>query len=117
MRIQEKVRGIGFDWDNADQVKDKVTEEFNELEEAIQSKNEQHIEEEFGDLLFALVNYSRFINVTPDTALTTANNKFIELFKLMEELINKDEKSFSAMNLEQMDVYWDKAKSLIRIRN
>lgn len=117
MRIQEKVRGIGFDWDNADQVKDKVTEEFNELEEAIQSKNEQHIEEEFGDLLFALVNYSRFINVNPDTALTKANNKFIERFKLMEELINKDEKSLSAMNLEQMDVYWDKAKSLIRTRN
>ena len=113
MRIQEKVRGIGFDWDNAEQVKEKVTEEFNELEEAIQSTNSEHIEEEFGDLLFALVNYARFIDVNPDTALTKANNKFIQRFKLMEELVRKEDKSLVNMNLEQMDIYWDKAKSII----
>jgi len=115
MRIQEKVRGIGFDWDNVQQVKEKVMEEFNELEEAVLSEDSNHIEEEFGDLLFALVNYSRFIGVNPDTALNKANNKFIGRFKLMEELIIKENKSLSDMNLEQMDVYWEKAKKLLKL--
>ncbi len=114
MRIQEKVRGIGFDWDNVEQVKEKVQEEFAELEEAVASNDSVHIEEEFGDLLFALVNYSRFINVNPDTALTKANNKFIERFKLMEQLVSKDSKSLSDMNLEQMDTYWDQAKGILK---
>lgn len=114
MRIQEKARGIGFDWDNASQVKAKVQEEMQELEEAVVSANSAHIEEEFGDLLFALVNYSRFIDVNPDTALTKANNKFIERFKLMETLVSEDGKSLSEMNLEEMDKYWDIAKIQLR---
>ncbi len=114
MRIQEKVRGIGFDWDNIDQVKEKVDEELIELQEAIENADEDHIEEEFGDVLFALVNYSRFINVNPDTALSKANTKFITRFKLMEELVEKDNKSLVDMDLVQMDVYWEKAKHLLR---
>lgn len=110
MRIQEKVRGIGFDWDNVDQVKEKVDEELQELREAVESNNSDHIEEEFGDVLFALVNYSRFIDVNPDTALTRANQKFITRFRLMEDLVQKDDKSLADMNLSEMDVYWDKAK-------
>lgn len=110
MRIQEKVRGIGFDWDNVEQVKEKVNEELKELDEAIESNDASHIEEEFGDVLFALVNYSRFIDVNPDTALTKANQKFITRFKLMEELVQKEGKALSDMNLAEMDTYWDKAK-------
>lgn len=114
MRIQEKVRGIGFDWDNAEQVKQKVEEERNELEEAVASGDQIHIEEEFGDVLFALVNYSRFIDVNPDTALSKANNKFITRFKLMEELVAKDNRALSDMQLAEMDVYWDEAKLILR---
>lgn len=114
MRIQEKVRGIGFDWDTTEQVKAKVDEELNELNEAIETGNSEHVEEEFGDVLFALVNYARFIDVNPDTALTKANTKFIQRFKLMEELVAKERKSLENMNLEEMDVYWDQAKRILK---
>ncbi len=114
MRIQEKVRGIGFDWDNAEQVKEKLEEEQNELDEAISTGDQTHIEEEFGDVLFALVNYSRFIDVNPDTALSKANNKFITRFKLMEELVAKENKQLSDMQLAEMDIYWDRAKLILR---
>jgi len=114
MRIQEKVRGIGFDWDSAEQVKDKVDEELGELCEAIESGNQKHVHEEFGDVLFALVNYSRFIGVNPDTALTDTNSKFIKRFQKMEELVQLENKNLSDMDLSEMDNYWNKAKEILR---
>lgn len=109
MRIQEKVKGIGFDWDNADQVLEKVHEEFEELQAEVKD-NSNKIEDEFGDVLFSLINYARFIGVDPETALEKTNKKFIKRFQNMEELLEKENKSFDGMNLEQMDAYWDKAK-------
>ncbi|HRP54003.1 MAG TPA: nucleoside triphosphate pyrophosphohydrolase [Fluviicola sp.] len=114
MRIQEKVKGVGFEWNKIDEVKDKVIEEFAELHEAQQGKNQEHIEEEFGDVLFSLVNYARFIQINPEDALERTNVKFKSRFQKMEELIAKDSKSMSEMNLEEMDVYWEKAKKELK---
>ena len=114
-RIQEKVRGIGFDWENKEQVWEKVKEEIEELK--IEEKNNQHdrIEEEFGDVLFALVNYSRFINVNPEDALERTNKRFISRFKIMEEKIKKEGKDLSEMTFEEMNTYWDWAKKKYKI--
>ncbi|MAR39786.1 MAG: nucleoside triphosphate pyrophosphohydrolase, partial [Flavobacteriales bacterium] len=89
LRIQEKVRGIGFDWDNNHQVWDKVLEEIEELKVEIEKGNQDRIESEFGDVLFALINYSRFINVNPEDALERTNKRFIKRFQIMEDLIDK----------------------------
>ena len=108
-RIQEKVRGIGFDWENKQQVWEKVLEEMKEFryEERVKSNK---IEDEFGDLLFALINYSRFININPEDALEKTNKRFIKRFQLLEKMIKKDEKDFSDLSFEEMNNYWDKAK-------
>ena len=111
-RIQEKVRGIGFDWDNKTQVWDKVLEELEELKVEVEKGNKNRIESEFGDLLFALTNYSRFIDVNPEDALERTNKRFIKRFQIMEKLIKKENISLDQMNLEQMDVYWDQAKEI-----
>jgi XTP/dITP diphosphohydrolase len=110
-RIQDKVKGIGFDWDERSQVLEKVKEEINELEKEINQGSDK-IEEEFGDVLFSLINYARFINVNPETALERTNKKFIKRFQHMEETINSEGKQFDEMNLEEMDKYWDDAKRL-----
>jgi len=109
-RIQEKVRGIGFDWDNKEQVWDKVLEEIEELKLEIRKGNRDRVEEEFGDVLFALTNYARFINVNPEDALERTNKRFIKRFQIMEEMISKKGLNLSEMNLSEMDVFWDKAK-------
>ena len=110
-RIQEKVRGVGFDWDNKEDVWNKVIEEINELNfEIVENQSHERIEEEFGDVLFSLVNYARFIDVNPDDALSKTNIKFKTRFQLMEDLIRKEGLKLEEMNLSQMDVYWDKAK-------
>lgn len=109
-RIQEKVRGIGFDWDNSSQVYQKVFEEIQELQEAVLSKNQEDISEEFGDVMFSLINYARFIGVDPETALEQTNKKFINRFTFMEQKIKEENKSFETMNLDQMDSYWNLAK-------
>lgn len=109
-RIQDKARGVGFDWDNRDQVWDKVHEELNEFQEAIESGNREEMEAEFGDVLFSMINYSRFVDLDPEMALERTNKKFISRFKFMEAAIREDGKSMSDMNLEELDVYWDKAK-------
>lgn len=114
MRIQEKVKGIGFDWDNVDQVKEKVIEEFTELHEAQITGNVDEIEDEFGDVLFSLVNYARFISVNPEDALERTNKKFIKRFQLMEELIATANVNIASMSLDEMDVYWEKAKNMLR---
>ena len=111
-RIQEKVRGIGFDWDNKNQVWDKVLEEIEELKVEIEKGNQKRIESEFGDVLFTLTNYSRFINVNPEDALERTNKRFIKRFQIMEKLIEKENLKFDDMNLEHMDVYWKQAKKI-----
>ncbi|MFM7683306.1 MAG: nucleoside triphosphate pyrophosphohydrolase [Bacteroidota bacterium] len=111
-RIQEKVKGIGFEWENPEDVWKKVEEELAEFKVEVDS-NSENIEEEFGDLLFSLVNYSRFINISPENALAKTNNKFITRFRLMEELIQQDLLDIRNMNLQEMDIYWEKAKKII----
>ena len=110
-RIQEKVRGIGFDWDNKTQVWDKVLEEIEELKAEVKKGDVDRIESEFGDVLFALTNYARFIDVNPEDALERTNKKFIKRFQIMENLLNKDHKKLDDMTLSEMDVYWELAKS------
>lgn len=109
-RIQEKVRGIGFDWDNKNQVWEKVLEEIEELKVEIKKGDNDRIESEFGDVLFALTNYARFINVNPEDALERTNKRFIKRFQIMEKMITKDGLSLSDMKLSEMDIFWQKAK-------
>jgi len=108
-RIQEKVKGIGFEWSNKEDVWAKVLEEIEEFkaEEALQSPE---MEEEFGDVLFSLVNYARFNNINPENALAKTNEKFKKRFQLMENLIENEALELSNMTLNEMDVYWEKAK-------
>jgi len=110
-RIQEKVRGIGFDWDNKSQIWEKVLEEIEELKVEVEKKNKERIESEFGDVLFALINYSRFIDVNPEDALERCNKRFIKRFQIMEKKLKEEEKDLLNMNLEEMDKYWRWAKN------
>ena len=114
-RIQDKVKGIGFDWDNRKDVWNKVKEEIEELEIEV-NKNSDNIEEEFGDVLFSLINYARFININPEDALSKTNNKFIKRFQEMEIMIQKDELKIGELNLSEMDIYWEKAKQKLKIQ-
>ena len=109
-RIQEKVRGVGFDWKNKKQVWEKVLEEIEELKLEVKKGNQDKIESEFGDVLFALTNYSRFVNVNPEDALERTNKRFIKRFQIMEDIIKKDGLILSEMTLSNMDIYWEKAK-------
>lgn len=111
-RIQEKVKAVGFDWDHKDQVWDKVQEELMELQTEIkQNSPKDKIEGELGDVFFALVNYARFIGVNPEDALEKTNRKFMNRFKEMEMLIKNEEKDMTNMSLNELDVYWNQAKS------
>ncbi len=112
MRIQEKVKGIGFDWDTKAQVWDKVQEELGELQEAEALNDASEIESEFGDVLFSLINYARYIGVNPENALDKTNLKFKGRFQTMESLMLTANKNISEMDLTEMDVYWEKAKEL-----
>lgn len=107
VRIQSKARGVGFDWDNKDQVWEKVHEELEEFKAA---KTPEHQEEEFGDLLFSLINYARFVDIDPEQALEKTNKKFIYRFNYLEEEAKKDGKALGKMSLEEMDAYWNAAK-------
>ena len=109
-RIQEKVRGIGFDWDDKSQVWEKVLEEIEELKVEIKKGDNDRIESEFGDVLFALTNYARFININPEDALERTNKRFIKRFQIMENEIREKGMDMSEMSLTEMDVYWEKAK-------
>ena len=109
-RIQDKVAGIGFDWEEPHQVFDKVKEELQELSSEIDKGNNASIEGEFGDVLFSLINYARFINVDPESALERTNKKFINRFQFLEEAAKKEGKLLSEMTLAEMDVYWEKSK-------
>jgi len=109
-RIQEKVRGVGFDWERPEQVWEKVEEEIEEMKSEINKGNLKKTEEEFGDLIFALVNYGRFIGVNADDALEKTNLKFIKRFKYLENEADKIGKHLKDMNLAEMDVFWEEAK-------
>ncbi|MBK7172886.1 MAG: nucleoside triphosphate pyrophosphohydrolase [Bacteroidales bacterium] len=112
-RIQDKARGVGFDWDNVGQVWAKVEEEIGELKYELANENTpERREDEFGDLLFALINYSRFIDVNPETALERTNRKFIRRFKYLEIEAAKMGKKLHDMTLSEMDEIWNKAKEL-----
>lgn len=106
-KIQKKARGFGFDWNDINDVYDKVYEEFSELKEA---KSEDEIREEYGDLLFAVANLGRFLGVDSETALTSASNKFISRFRKMEDMAISEGRDFSQLSFEEMDELWDKAK-------
>jgi XTP/dITP diphosphohydrolase len=112
-RIQEKVRGAGFDWENRDQVWEKVEEEICEFRhEAVNGGPKEKLEDEFGDVLFSLINYARFIDVNPEDALERTNKKFIRRFKYLEQEALKAGKSLHDMTLAEMDVYWEQAKEM-----
>ena len=111
-RIQEKARGVGFDWDHVGQVWDKVQEELGELQYEKLNGTHDKIEDEFGDLLFALINYARFIDINPEDALERTNKKFIRRFNFIEEKVNETGKSMHDMTLAELDVFWDEAKSM-----
>lgn len=112
MRIQEKARGVGFDWDNQDQVWDKVHEELDEFKTEVEKNDQEKARDEFGDLLFSLVNYSRFVNIDPEEALERTNKKFIKRFQYLESESKKDGKKMGEMTLAEMDEYWEKAKKI-----
>lgn len=110
-RMQEKAKGVGFDWNNTEQVWDKVLEEINEFNEEVKSNsNPDRIENEFGDILFAMINYARFIGVNPENALERTNKKFIKRFNYIEEQARKEGRFVSDMTLEEMEEIWCKAK-------
>ena len=111
VRMQDKVRGVGFDFDNKKDVWDKVKEELAEFEAEVAVNDTNKMEAEFGDLLFSLVNYSRHVNINPEDALERTNKKFRKRFQAMENAIHSDQKNLTDMNLAQMDVYWEKVKS------
>lgn len=116
-RIQDKVKGVGFDWENKSQVWDKVEEEIQEFKEEFNIEDSNLIdrdkaEGEFGDLLFSLINYARFLNINPESALEKTNKKFIRRFNYLEEQSKKDGKSLQEMSLAEMDTYWNQAKKV-----
>jgi XTP/dITP diphosphohydrolase len=112
-RIQEKARAVGFDWENADQVWEKVQEELAEFKHEIDSNSsKEKMEDEFGDVLFSLINYARFKDINPEDALERTNKKFIKRFQYLEAEASKAGKQLSDMTLAEMDVHWNKAKEL-----
>lgn len=117
MRIQEKARGVGFDWEKKEQVWEKVEEEMQEFKAENNIENEAAInkekaQNEFGDLLFSLINYARFVDINPEEALERTNKKFIKRFQYLESESKADGKSIADMSLEEMDEYWEKAKHI-----
>jgi XTP/dITP diphosphohydrolase len=114
-RIQEKVKGVGFDWERPEQVWEKVEEELDELKYEVGiGAPKDKIEGEFGDILFALVNYARFININPEDALEKTNRKFIKRFQFLEQAALKNQKDLKDMSLAEMDVFWEQAKKFDR---
>ena len=109
-RIQDKVKAVGFDWEETHQVWEKVQEEIAELQVEIAANNQDKIEAEFGDVLFSMINYARFLNINPEDALERTNKKFIHRFQYLESKAAELGKSLSDMTLAEMDVFWEEAK-------
>jgi XTP/dITP diphosphohydrolase len=111
-RIQEKVAGVGFDWEAPHQVWEKVEEELNEFKTEVQLGNQDAMESEFGDVLFSMVNYARFLNINPENALERTNKKFSKRFQYLENKAKGLNKPLKDMTLAEMDVFWEEAKKL-----
>ena len=111
-RIQDKVKGVGFDWEEPEQVWEKVQEELQELRDEIETGNQEKMEAEFGDVLFSMINYARFLNINPEDALERTNKKFIKRFQYLESKAAELGKSLSDMTLAEMDVFWNEAKKV-----
>ena len=109
-RIQQKVRGVGFDWDQKEQIWDKVREELGELEDEVKNRDNDKIESEFGDLLFSVINAARLYDIDPETALEKTNHKFIKRFKYLEENTLNKGIQLKNMTLDEMNVIWEEAK-------
>jgi MazG family protein len=110
MRLQEKAKQVGFEWENKDQVWEKVEEEIKELKEVVDTGQQAKVEEEFGDVLFSLINYARFLQVDAENALELTNKKFIHRFTQMEQSALKEGKDLTNMSLEEMDNIWNSVK-------
>jgi XTP/dITP diphosphohydrolase len=111
-RIQDKAKGVGFDWDKPQQVWEKVQEEINEFKVEVEAENQATMEAEFGDVLFSLVNYARFVNINPENALELTNKKFIKRFQYLENKATDLGKPLAEMTLAEMDVFWNEAKKI-----
>ena len=111
IRIQEKVAGVGFDWETPQQVFEKVEEELEEFNAEVKAKNLDAIESEFGDVLFSLINYARFLNINPENALERTNKKFIKRFQYLEQQAKLKKRSLTEMSLDEMEVLWEDAKN------
>jgi len=111
-RIQEKVAGVGFDWENSNQVWEKVQEELEEFKIELDASNKVSMEKEFGDVLFSLINYARSIGVNPENALELTNKKFIRRFQFLEDKAKEMKRSLNDMTLNEMDVFWEEAKGI-----
>lgn len=111
-RIQEKVAGVGFDWEEPRQVFEKLKEELEELQHEVDTDNRDAIEAEFGDVLFSMINYARFLKINPENALERTNKKFIKRFQYLEEKAKEQNKTLRKMTLAEMDVFWEEAKKI-----
>jgi XTP/dITP diphosphohydrolase len=111
-RIQEKVAGVGFDWEAPNQVWEKVEEELNEFKAEVANANQDRMESEFGDVLFSMINYARFLKINPENALERTNKKFTKRFQYLEQKTKEQGKSLSEMTLNEMDIFWEEAKRL-----
>ena len=111
-RIQDKVAGVGFDWEKPEQVFEKLKEELGELQEEVEANDADKMESEFGDVLFSMVNYARFLKINPENALERTNKKFIKRFQYLEQKAKEAGKTMSDMTLAEMDVFWEEAKQL-----
>lgn len=111
-RIQEKAAGVGFEWDNAKDVLDKVKEEITEFNQEVEDQNHDKMEDEFGDVIFSLINYARYLKINPESALERTNKKFIKRFKYIEESAKKEGKVINELTLDQMEAFWNKAKNI-----
>jgi XTP/dITP diphosphohydrolase len=111
-RIQDKVSGVGFDWEKPEQVFEKVQEELSELQEEVKTGNMERIESEFGDVLFSMINYARFLDVNPENALERTNKKFTKRFQFLENKAAQSGKTLKDMTLAEMDVFWNEAKTM-----
>ena len=111
IRIQEKAAGVGFDWESTEQVFQKVEEELDEFKKEVDRKDQDKIEDEFGDVLFSIINYARFLKINPESALERTNKKFIKRFKYLERQVNLKKLSLLNMTIEEMNIIWEEAKS------
>lgn len=111
-RIQDKVAGVGFDWEEPQQVFEKLQEELAELHEEVEARDQEKIEAEFGDVMFSMINYARFLKVDAESALERTNKKFIKRFQYLEQKAKENNKALRDMTLREMDVFWEEAKKL-----